>query len=357
MMQLLFAVTFLIFTISIVNYLTIRIPRNDSPVSSSVLVLVPMRNEAENVHEFVAALSHQAGVRDFKVLLINDSSTDKTLEFMHEATAQDSRFSILDSPALKDGWLGKVSALHSGYLSAAADYIVTLDADVRLKPDALVRAVNQLNDLKLDFICPYPRQITQTFSEKLIQPLLHWSWMSTIILRLAEKQPRRSTAVGNGQFFVLRKSALDKVEGFSSVSAQILDDIELARTLIAAGFKGVVTEGSAIASTRMYSSFDEIRQGYGKSLWKAFGGVLGSFIASLFIFATGILPVILAVQGYLIGFLLYFLVVFTREISAVRARTNPLYAFLHPLSSILLIYLICYSWLRRGRIQWKGRTV
>jgi hypothetical protein len=147
------------------------------------------------------------------------------------------------------------------------------------------------------------------------------------------------------------------VGGFASVSNQILDDIELARSLIAAGFKGVVTEGSAIASTRMYSSFDEIRQGYGKSLWKAFGGVFGSVIASLFIFTTGVLPVILAAQGYLIGFLIYLLITLTREISALRSRSNPLYAFLHPLSSLLLIYLICYSWLRRGRIQWKGRTV
>jgi cellulose synthase/poly-beta-1,6-N-acetylglucosamine synthase-like glycosyltransferase len=357
MVQLLFAITFLIFAISIVNYLTIRIPRNNSLVSASVAVLVPMRNEAENVHEFVAALSAQTGVPNLRVLLINDSSTDKTLEYMQEAIASDSRFSVVDSPVLQPGWLGKVSALHSGYLSVEADHIVTLDADVRLKPNALLRAVNQLDDLNLDFVSPYPRQIAQTFSEKLIQPLLHWSWMSTVILRLAEKSPRRSTAVGNGQFFVVRRSALDKVGGFSSVSTQILDDIELARTLIGAGFKGVVTEGSAIASTRMYSSFDEIRQGYGKSLWKAFGGVLGSVTASLFIFATGILPIVLALQGYLIGFLLYLLVVFTREISALRSRSNPLYAFLHPLSSLLLIYLICYSWLRRGRIQWKGRTV
>lgn len=357
MTQLLLAISALISAISIFNYLTIRIPKNDTPVDAAILVLAPMRNEAENIFEFVSALSSQSGLSKLSVVLINDSSTDKTLEYMREAIKHDSRFSIMDSPALQSGWLGKVSALHSGYLSAQAEYIVTLDADVRLKPNALVRSINQLDDLKLDFLSPYPRQIAKTFSEKLIQPLLHWSWMSTVILRLAEKSPRRSTAVGNGQFFVVRKRALDTVGGFASVSNQILDDIELARSLIAAGFKGVVTEGSAIASTRMYSSFDEIRQGYGKSLWKAFGGVFGSVIASLFIFATGVLPVILAAQGYLIGFLIYLLITLTREISALRSRSNPLYAFLHPLSSLLLIYLICYSWLRRGRIQWKGRTV
>jgi hypothetical protein len=49
--------------------------------------------------------------------------------------------------------------------------------------------------------------------------------------------------------------------------------------------------------------------------------------------------------------------VLTRELSALRSRSNPIYAFLHPLSSALLIYLIIYSWSKRGKIQWKGRTV
>jgi threonine/homoserine/homoserine lactone efflux protein len=62
-------------------------------------------------------------------------------------------------------------------------------------------------------------------------------------------------------------------------------------------------------------------------------------------------------NGYLIGWLIYLYMVFSREISAIRSRSNPLFAFLHPLSSALLIYLIIYSWRNRGTIQWKGRTV
>jgi hypothetical protein len=30
---------------------------------------------------------------------------------------------------------------------------------------------------------------------------------------------------------------------------------------------------------------------------------------------------------------------------------------MHPLSSILLVYLIIYSWSVRKRVQWKGRTL
>ena len=357
MAQILLSFSIVIFAISLINFLTIRIPKRDEEVKKVVTVLAPMRNEAENVPEFISALSTQMGVKNLKFIVINDGSTDKTAELLNTVIGSDSRFTVIDSPTQRTGWLGKVSALQSGFEVATSDYIITLDADVRLEPNAIMRAITQLERLKLDFISPYPRQIAQTFPEKLIQPLLHWSWMSTIILRLAEKFPRRSTAVANGQFFVVRKSALDAVGGFSTVSNQILDDIELARSLIAAGYKGVVTEGSGIASTRMYGSFDEIRQGYGKSLWKAFGGPLGSLIAITFLFLTGILPVLLILNGYLTGWFIYLYIAFSREISAIRSRGNPLYAFLHPLSSALLIYLIIYSWRKRGSIQWKGRTV
>jgi cellulose synthase/poly-beta-1,6-N-acetylglucosamine synthase-like glycosyltransferase len=357
MAQLLLSFCILIFAISVVNFFTIRIPKRDEEIKKAVTVLAPMRNEAENVPEFISALSSQMGVKQIKFIIINDGSTDKTAEVLTTVINGDSRFTVIESPVMRDGWLGKVSALQTGFEAASSDYIITLDADVRLAPNAVMRAITQLERLKLDFISPYPRQIALTASEKLIQPLLHWSWMSTIILRLAEKFPRRSTAVGNGQFFVVRSSALEKIGGFNSVSKKILDDIELARSLIGAGCKGVVTEGSAIASTRMYSSFDEIRQGYGKSLWKAFGGPLGTIIAISFIFITGILPIILIFNGYLVGWFSYLYIAFSREISAIRSRGNPLYAFLHPISSALLIYLIFYSWAKRGSIQWKGRTV
>lgn len=348
---------FLTFSISIFNFITIRKPENSDQVTESVTVIVPMRNEAENVTECISALASQSGVAKLKFILVNDSSNDNTLALAEQAVAGDSRFTIIDSPELRTGWLGKVSALQSGYEAADSDFIITIDADVRLKPNAVTRAVNQVKDLNLDFVSPYPQQIAITFAEKLIQPLLHWSWMSTVVLRLAEKYPVRSTAIANGQFFVVRKEALDIIGGFASVSNKILDDIEIARSLISSGFKGIVTEGSALAKTRMYSSFDELRSGYGKSLWKAFGGRIGSLFAIFFIFTVGIYPFVLFLNGYLIGFILFLLSVLTRELSALRSRSNPIYAFLHPLSSALLIYLIIYSWSQRGKVHWKGRTV
>jgi cellulose synthase/poly-beta-1,6-N-acetylglucosamine synthase-like glycosyltransferase len=353
----LFLLCYLILIISLINFFTIRIPRNSSHISKTVTVLLPMRNEQDNVADCVAELMAQEKVHNLQVIIIDDQSTDNTAEVLKKSIGNDSRFRVVASTGPRTGWLGKVSALQTGFELSKAEIVICLDADVRLKPDAIVRAVNQLDDLALDFLSPYPHQIANTLSEKLIQPLLHWSWMSTVILRLAEKIPHRSTAVANGQFFVIRATALNAIDGFTSVAQQVIDDVELARSLIAAGCKGVVTEGSEIAHTRMYSNFDEIRQGYGKSLHKAFGGILGALVATFFIAATGLLPLLLAVNGYILGWIAFLCVAFTRALSAIRSRSNPFYALLHPLSAALLIYLIAYSWAKRGKIQWKGRTV
>ena len=352
-----FGFIYLLLLISIFNFFSIRIPANTSPLSHSLTVLLPVRNEEKNIEKCIGGLKSQIGMDQLKIIIINDQSTDKTVEKAMLAIKDDSRFSIMNTSGPRSGWLGKVSALQSGYEASDSDLIMTLDADVHLEPTAIAASVNLLKDLNLDFISPYPQQVALTFAEKLVQPLLHWSWMTTVILRLAEKVPHTSTAIANGQFFIAQKKALDRVSGFSSVSNKILDDIEIARSLVKAGYRGTVVEGAEIAQTRMYQNFSEIKMGYGKSLHKAFGGLVGTIVAVFFIFITGIFPLMLALFGSSLGWILYFAVVMTRLLSDTKSKSDSFYALLHPLSALILLYLICYSWLNRGSIEWKGRTV
>ena len=66
MAQILLSLSILIFAISLINFLTIRIPTRDEEVKKAVTVIAPMRNEAENVPEFISALSAQMGVKNIK---------------------------------------------------------------------------------------------------------------------------------------------------------------------------------------------------------------------------------------------------------------------------------------------------
>ncbi len=346
-----------ILLISLINFFTIRNPKKTTQINESISVVVPLRNEATNVVELIASLRTQTNLAQVEFLLLDDNSEDGTLALLHQHTSGLTNFHILNGSTLPQGWIGKTWALQQLFERSSGQIIVSVDADVRLVPDAINRAVTLLKNTQLDFLSPYPKQLSFSWSERLIQPLLQWSWMSTVMLRIAEKSSIASMVVANGQFFVVRRAALAQVGGYESVRNKVLDDVELARALVKQGSHGCVANGAEIASTRMYSSWKEIQAGYGKSLHAAFGSFFGSALAITFLFLTGIAPLIAGITGSTIGWYAYAAVTLTRVMSSIKTGKNALDALLHPISSALLMYLIIYSWLMRGQVQWKGRTL
>jgi cellulose synthase/poly-beta-1,6-N-acetylglucosamine synthase-like glycosyltransferase len=343
-------------SMAIFNAITIIRPRSQSSHDLSFSLLVPCRNEAENSTDLVAslrALDHP----NYEVIFIDDNSTDGTGDLLRQAIATRSYMKVINAEQLPDGWKGKPWALSQGLTHATHDYIVTIDADVRLEPHALSAMDAVLQRTGSDFLSPYPRQEAITLSERLIQPLLQWTWMTTVPLRLAMQSSRTSLAVANGQFLMVKKSALISCGGFVTIKSSVLDDIDLARALIHGGFHGGVCDGSTIASTRMYSSFREIRAGYGKSMSTGFGGIFGS-LALVFVMAvSGILPFIGSIAGSPIATASLLMVIASRLVSAISSRSLLIDALLHPISAFLFIYLLIYSNLFHSRITWKGRPV
>ena len=351
----LFIFSIFLLLITAINFFTIRRPKRVDQITSPVTILIPVRNEAENIAELVTSLTNQSALDSVEIIFIDDSSEDGTGKLLSDAKSAGAPIKIINAPALPNDWLGKPWALQQGYLAASGKFIVTLDADVRLAPTAIAQTISMLG--MRDFISAYPKQIAKTLAERLVQPILQWSWMTTVPLRIAERSSRTSLAVANGQFFLVRKEALDQIDGFKLIAGQVLDDMKLARALISSGAHGGVADGSRLAQTRMYKNFDEIKAGYGKSLWSAFSNPLGATLAVAFIFLTGIAPVLIMLSGNPIGLFTYELIVLTRMLSAQRSDGRLLDSLLHPISSAILIYLIIYSWRMRGRVQWKGRTL
>jgi cellulose synthase/poly-beta-1,6-N-acetylglucosamine synthase-like glycosyltransferase len=341
--------------IAALNFLQIRTPKTSSDLQDSVDVVVPMRNEAENVEGLVASLSVQDG--PFHFYLLDDNSEDFTYELLKRFTAGDPRFTIIKGAPLADGWIGKTWALQQLYEASNKEVLVSIDADVRLTNDAINKAVALMHGARLDFVSPYPRQIAESLAERLIQPLLQWSWLTTVPLRFAERSQRKSMAVANGQFFVVRRSALNSIGGYHSVKDAVIDDVFLARCLITSGSSGTVINGSDIAETRMYASWSEIKAGYGKSLNKAFGSLLGAIFVITFLLATSIAPLIVGLLGNPYGWLGFAAMVGTRVLSAIKSGGRVLDSVFHPISILVLIYLIVYSYLVRTTVMWKGRTV
>ena len=343
--------------LTILNNFSLITPRTAVEVEEKISVLVPLRNEEENAIAIIETLAAAEKLTNVEFLILNDNSTDKTYELIKSTARGDSRFKILQGSALPEGWLGKPWALAQLSQAANGEILICIDADVRLASNGIAAAVAAMHKHQLDFFSPYPSQVARTFGERMIQPLLQWSWISSVPLAIAKRSTNPSFAVANGQFFAVKKSALETSGGYSCIKSEVLDDMQMARVLLRNKFKGTVGNGALIAQCHMYSSWSDLRNGYAKSLWKGFGGLFGSFMAIALLALTGIVPIIAAATGSSLGWFAFEAVLLSRIISARITRANLFDSLLHPISAALLIYLIIYSWLMRGRIQWKGRTV
>ena len=338
----------------IFNSLTIRVIKNSpTKASGSVSVLIPMRNEEANVKGCLSSVLAQKGLDTLEVIAIDDGSTDNT---SNEVKAFPS-VELISGEKLPDKWLGKLWACQQLAEKSSGDYLVFVDADVRLSDYAVANSISKMGNW--DFISPYPRQLTAGFVQKIFQPLLQWSWLSSVPLLIAQKYSIKSMAVANGQFLIIKRDAYFKSGAHAGIKTEVLDDLMLARNLLKQGYKGGVAEASNIATCHMYKNKMELFKGYQKSLWKAFGSVPGTILAIALLIVTGILPIISTALGSTSGLAAFGLITLSRMISSLRTGSLPNSAIFHPLAILMLLGLILFSWYGKitNTITWRDRTV
>ena len=350
---------------------TAPVPAPGDPIEQSrVTVLLPARDEAHRIEPCLAALRAQDHPA-LRVIVLDDGSTDGTGDLVRALVADDPRFEVLDGGPEHppEGWLGKPWACQRLAQAALAgdpapDLLLFVDADVVLAPDAVRRIAALMRDSGLDLASPYPRQAAITAAERLVQPLLQWSWLTTLPLGLAEDSPRPSLTAANGQVLAITPRAYQRSGGHATVRHEVLEDIALARAVKAVGGRANVTDGTDLATCRMYSSRAELVDGYTKSLWAAFGSPAGSIGATGVLTFAYVLPPAAALLARspgtrAAGTLGYVAGVAGRVLVAGRTGGRPADAWSHPLSILALDGLTALSWWRhlRGQLTWKGRTV
>lgn len=343
------------------NLDAMRVPADDpEPVGERVSVLLPLRDEAHHVRRCLGAVLEQVGVPDLEVLVLDDGSTDGTADVVREVAGDDPRVRLLTGTPPPAGWLGKPHACARLADEATGSVLVFVDADVRLAPHAVAATVGLLRSAGLDLVCPYPRQLARTGAERVVQPLLQWSWLTTLPLRVAERSPRPSLSAANGQLLAVDAAVYRTAGGHGAVRAEVLDDIALLRAVKAVGGSGGVADGSHVATCRMYDGWESLRDGYSKSLWSAFGSPAGAAAAVGGLGVLYVVPAVAALRGSRVGALGYAAAVAGRYAVAERTGGRSLPDSLaHPASIVVLGWLTARSWWlhRRGGLTWKGRAL
>jgi hypothetical protein len=330
-----------------------------------VSVLIPARNEESSI---VAAVEAALASRDVtvEVVVLDDHSTDGTAGLVEAITGRDDRVRLLSAPPLPSGWCGKQHACH--VLAGAARYrlLVFLDADVRLEPAGLARLAAFLNHSGADLVSGIPRQVTGTFLERLVIPLIHFVLLGFLPLGWMRRSRRPCFAAGCGQLFLTKKDSYEAVGGHSVIRTTLHDGIKLPRAFRAAGRRTDVCDATDLAVCRMYRSPGDLWHGLAKNATEGLAAPWLIVPATLLLVGGQILPfVLLACAAWLSPEALKLaigaagLAYLPRLVGVICFQQSLRGALLHPLGVLVLLILQWYALVRSLIGQpatWKGRT-
>lgn len=329
-------------------------------------MLIPARDEEKRIEDCLQAVLSSRGV-DIEVLVLDDGSTDVTASIVRRLARDDARVRLMTGTSPSHGWLGKPHACAQLAAAASGSVLVFVDADVVVEPDGIAGAAVLLRSAALDMVSPYPRQLADGIGPRLVQPLLQWSWLTFLPLRLAERLPVSTLTAANGQLLVCDADAYRRAGGHTAVRSEVIEDVALARAFKRAGAHVALADGTGAATCRMYGSWSELRDGYTKSLWGAFGSPRGAVAALAMLCSLYVVPALAALAGLVsgrrrlarAGLVGYAAGVAGRVVAAARTGGRVGDAAAHPASIAVLVALTVRSWRehRAGRLVWKGRPL
>jgi hypothetical protein len=227
-------------------------------------VIVPAHNEERGIAHLCDALRAQ-DYPDFRVVWALDRCTDRTLDIVRERTGDDDRFRVVEIGSCPDDWVGKVHAIYEGYSRAPhardAELVLFLDADTIPEPACLRAAVTLLLERKLQMLSVMSQLTTDEWFEKVVQPAAFLELLRQYPLARANSREKRRP-FANGQFILATRAAYDSIGGHEAVKSEVLEDVHLARRLVAAGHDtGLVLAGDLLLC-RMYNTWAAFRRGW-----------------------------------------------------------------------------------------------
>jgi len=336
------------------------------PALPRLTVLIPARNEAANIGPCVdSVLASDHG--NLEIVVFDDSSNDGTADIVQSRRAK----VIAGTGDVPAGWKGKPWALHRAWLTlerhpVKSEWLLFLDADVRLHPAALSRAHSRAITEDVALLSGFGRLEMVTFWEKVIQPSVGGLILAGNDLDKVNDPARPDVVIANGQFILVRADAYRSIGGHSAVAADILDDVGLARAFVSHKLPIRLFFMRELFSCRMYTSLRELWLGWTKNLYAGMRYSVALPVAlSFFIAFEFILPYFLPAIAYgrgdwagLSGSVAVLLL-----IHAVRYWMDGIFGqerrfgLLQGLGATMLVGLLLDSVrrARTGNVLWKGR--
>ncbi len=215
-----------------------------APSPQKISVIIPARNEETNLPKLLTSFHHGSN-QPHEIIVVDDDSTDHTARIALENGAR-----VITPPSLPDDWKGKPWACQQGANQATGEWLLFLDADVWLEPDAFVKILALTGDpTQVSSLCPYHRIASWTEELSAFFNLIMAAGSSSFGY---PTRSRQSSALF-GQSLLIAKKTYEQVEGHNKVRNQILENFHLAAFLREEGFSRNCFLGKGTLSMRMFS--------------------------------------------------------------------------------------------------------
>lgn len=253
----------------------------------AVVAIVPARNEADVIAQSIGSLLRQDYPGPFRVVLVDDGSSDGTAAAAESAAAAISgspiHLDVLGGAELPAGWTGKLWALEQGIRHAAAssgatsggasggaaDYFLLTDADIGHATDnlrCLVARAEREGRVQVSLMAELS---CATWAERFLIPAFVYFFQMLYPFRWVAR-PQSATAAAAGGCTLVRRDALERAGGIAAIRAEIIDDCALARRLKAQGpiWLGLTRRATSL---RPYDGFLKIGRMISRSAYAQLG--------------------------------------------------------------------------------------
>jgi glycosyltransferase involved in cell wall biosynthesis len=343
-------------------------PSTDSLPLPAISVLIPARDEEGAIGAAVASVLASVGI-DFEVIVMDDASTDRTAAIVQELITHDARVLLEQAPPLPAGWNGKQHACWALAHKAQHELLCFVDADVRLEPEALARMAALLVRGERGLVSGFPRQVTETWLEWLLLPLIHFVLLGFLPVERMRHSTDPSFAAGCGQFLLVKAEEYWTSGGHAEIKATMHDGLLLPRLFRSHGFRTDLADLTSLATCRMYRNARQVWFGLAKNATEGIAAPVRILPISILLVMGQVLPFVFAGWFALRGSLslavwIYLLVGMAgawlpRVLAAVQFRQSWRGAVLHPLGIALLLAVQWFALWRKlmgGAVSWKSRA-
>ena len=188
----------------------------------SVTVCIPARNEMHALTECLQRVI-ASDYEKLEIIVLDDVSGDDTSALIKSFAHEGVRF--VQGKALPQGWLGKNHALQGLLNEASGSYLLFMDVDTNIAPNAVSNMVRYALSKRASMVSVLPRREDGWRVSVLFSPLRYF-WEILF-------HQKSSPATASSAWLMKRSTLIDDFNGFNNLKAVVQPEAELSSALAA----------------------------------------------------------------------------------------------------------------------------